>query len=238
MPSDPRIRAAMAALVKTLASPTKIREALGVLTAGAVDAIPGADYASISIRHASGELETVASTHPVVSDIDACQYRLQEGPCYDAVTDESFTAVFDLERDARWPNYGPAAAKMGLHAQLAVLLTDDRRERSALNLYAAQPHMFNNDSIDMAEMFASHAAVAMGLVRTVETLGEAIGTRQVIGQAAGIIMERYQIDEERAFAFLVRISQDSNVKLREVAAEFVTGLNGRTRQQSVDPASS
>jgi GAF domain-containing protein len=220
----------MDALAHTLSAPTTVADALSVLTAGAVSAVPGADYASISIRHPHGKLETVAPTDPIIANVDACQYELQEGPCYDTATHESFTVAFNLERDPRWPRYGPMASSMGLHAQLAVLLTDTGKVRTALNLYASQPHEFTNESIELAEMFASHAAVALGVVRTVETLGEAIGTRQVIGQAAGIIMERYQIDEERAFAFLVRTSQDSNVKLRDVASDIVTGLNGRSKQ--------
>jgi GAF domain-containing protein len=226
----------MDALAQTLSQPTSIEEALLVLTQGAVHAIPGASHASISVLQCDGKLETVAATDPLIIELDARQYAFEEGPCYDTVAEssETFLVAFDLAKDDRWPRYGPVAAEKGIRAQLAVLLSRNGKERSALNVYASQPHDFNHDSIETAEMFASHASLAMGFVRTVETLSNAIGTRQTIGQATGIVMERYQIDEERAFAFLVRISRDSNVKLRDVAADFVTGLSSRTRFERPD----
>jgi AmiR/NasT family two-component response regulator len=81
----------------------------------------------------------------------------------------------------------------------------------------------------MAELFASHAALALDAVEIVGSLSRAVATRQVIGEAVGVIMERYQIDSQRAFAFLTRTSQQSNVKLRDVAAQIVDGHDGRTR---------
>jgi GAF domain-containing protein len=229
MPSHPRVRLAMDALAHTLTSPERTDQALLVLTEGAVHAIPGAGYASISQLERDGRLATVAETDPLIRVLDAHQYALREGPCYDTVTDASFSVTLDLAHDPRWPRYGPLAARAGVHAQLAVLLSTSNGDRTALNVYSAEPHDFSHESIETAEVFASHAAVAMGFVHTIKNLGVAIGTRQTIGQAVGILMERYQIDERRAFSFLVRASSHSNVKLRDVAADIVTGLNRRTR---------
>jgi hypothetical protein len=237
MPSDPRVRAALDALAKTLSSPATVDQTLRVLTAGAVSAIPGASAASISVRSPDGKLETVAATSDTIDALDARQYELHEGPCYETVTSENIHVSFDLAHDPRWPNYGPMAAEMGIHAQLAVLLTDHSPRRTALNVYADAAQEFDYESIATAELFASHASVAMGFLQTVETLSSAIGTRQTIGQATGIVMERYQVDEQRAFAFLVRISKQSNVKLRDVAADFVAGLSERTRQTNEQPVS-
>lgn len=232
MPSNPQVRLAMETLGRTLNSPHQVDTALEVLTQGAVQAIPGADHASISVRHKDGTLETVAPTDPLIRELDATQYKLQEGPCYEAATDAAFTATFDLERDPRWPRYGPIAAAAGIHGQLGVYLSTTSGDRLALNVYASEPYDFSAESIEVAEVFASHASVAMGFVHTVENLAKAVGSRQAVGQAVGIIMERYQIDEARAFDFLVRSSQQANVKLREVAADVVTGLNNRTRRPS------
>ena len=219
----------MQKLAETLNGPSSLPDSLRVLTDGAVAAIPGADHASISVRHPDGQLETLAATHPQIETLDARQYELEEGPCYETVTDETFRVSFDLGRDGRWPRYGPIAAAAGIHAQLAALLNENGSgRRSALNVYASNPHEFDHESIETAELFASHASVAMGFVHTVENLGRAITSRQMIGQAVGIVMERYQLDEGRAFNFLVRASQDSNVKLHTIAADIVTGLNGRT----------
>ena len=237
MPSNPDVRTAMHQLAETLNAPSTLPESLLVLTQGAVDAIPGADYASISVRHADGRLETLAATAPLVDALDAEQYKLREGPCYQAATDESFLVTFDLEGDDRWPNYGPVAAQAGFHAQLAVVLTvNNTGRRSTLNVYSSRPQEFDHESIQTAELFASHASVAMGFVHTVENLGTAITNRQMIGQAVGIIMERYQLTESRAFGFLVRVSQTSNTKLNAVAADIVTSLSNRNHSPS--PSSS
>ncbi len=228
MPSDPRIRLAMDTLARTLHHQAQDGEALVALTAGAVDAIPGATSASISVRHADGTLETLAPTDPLISELDAHQYELREGPCYEAVTQETLHVTFELGRDLRWPRYSPVAAGLGIRAQLAVLLTSNNGSRSALNVYADEQCSFDADSVKVAELFASHASVAMGFINTVETLHRGMRTRQTIGAALGIVMERYQIDHERAFQFLIRTSQDSNVKLREVANGIVAGLDSRT----------
>jgi hypothetical protein len=183
MPSDPRIRHAMEQAAAAAGRAADLDDALRALTAGAVDAIPAADYASISVRNRDGKLETLAATDPLVDELDARQYELKEGPCYDTATAEAFAVSFDMARDSRWPRYGRVAAGAGVHGQLAVLLTENGVGRSALNIYSAKPHTFNADSVETAELFASHAAVAMGFVRTVTKLSEAVASRQAVGMA-------------------------------------------------------
>lgn len=236
MPSDPHVRTIMAQLAETLNAPSSLPTALRVLTDGAVNAIPGADQASISVRHKDGHLETLAATDPLIDALDAKQYVYQEGPCYETVTHpENFLVAFDLRRDRRWPRYGTEAAEAGFHAQLAALLTENGSgKRSALNIYSHSPHVFDQASIETAEVFAAHAAVAMGFVHTVENLSDAITSRQMIGQAVGIVMERYQLSEGRAFDFLVRVSRNSNTKVSVIAADIITGLNKRGEIERTD----
>jgi hypothetical protein len=227
MPSDPRIREAIEYVSRALATRRAADEALALLTDGAVRAIPCVDYASISILRKDDQLETLGATDPLINKADAIQYELQQGPCYETVTEKGMVISEDVHADLRWPGYGPRAAELGLLAQMAVLLTD-RPTRSALNLYARRRAVFDPDAIEMAELFASHAAVVVGLTNVIASLGHAVDTRTTIGQATGIVMERYQIDRERAFQFLVRVSSQSNVRLREVADGIVSGLDGRT----------
>jgi len=234
MPSDPRIREAMARVAAAMnGSPASLDETLLTLTRGAADAVPGADHASISLRRPDGTLETIAATDPLIDHLDARQYELQEGPCYAAVTADPLTISNDLACDPRWPSYGPIAAEAGVNAQMAVVVAGNGAGRTSLNLYAA--HQFGRDCVELAELFASHAAVALDVVHTVGSLSRAVATRQVIGQATGVVMERYQIDSERAFAFLTRTSQQTNVKLRDVAAQIVDGHDGRTRPTPDQP---
>lgn len=103
----------MLRLAETLNNRTALPDALRILTDGAVEAIPGADFASISVRQPDGKLDTLAATDPFINELDAQQYDLQEGPCYDTVTQQAFYVGFDLARDERWPRYGPIAVEGG-----------------------------------------------------------------------------------------------------------------------------
>jgi GAF domain-containing protein len=223
----PRITQVMADMARAMQDPGDISVTLQALTACAIDTVEGADFASISVRHRDGRLETLAPTDPVVRRVDELQFALSEGPCYDAVEGDSISASQDLAHDDSWPAYGPQVAALGIRSQLGIRLATDGGWRVALNLYAKRPRAFDNDTIEVAELFADQAAVAMGFVRTVQTLNKALATRQAIGQAVGILMERYTMDAERAFAFLVRASQTSNMKLRDVADEIVATVHKR-----------
>jgi hypothetical protein len=226
MPSDPRVRQAMAELAKNISAPFDVIKTLAALTQAASDTIAGAAYASITVVHDDGRIETVGPTANIVAEADLLQAELREGPCFDAATeDESFVSE-DLASDPRWPRYGPRAAELGLHAQMGVALHAPLPGRAALNVYADKPWSFDG-GYDSAEMFASHASLLLGFGSTVDHYTSALESRRAIGVAIGVVMERYQIDDDRAFAFLVRVSQDSNVKLRDVAADIVTGASAR-----------
>jgi hypothetical protein len=235
MPSNQAVRLAMSKLADTLRSPTDLDETLSALTASARDTIPGVDYASITLVHADGTVETKAPTDPLVVQCDEIQAELREGPCYDAATEDGVFVAENLAEDPRWPAYGPKAAALGIGAQMGLDLHAEKQgERAALNLYAHGTWLFV-DAYETAEMFASHASLVLGFARSVDHLGQALATRKTIGQALGIVMERYTIDEDRAFEFLVRVSKDSNVKLRLIAQDIVDGVNRRNANPSAEP---
>ena len=212
----------MVKVAQALGEVTDLEGTLQRVARSACDTVPGADMASISIRHSDGRLETMAPTEDIPAEADALQYEYQEGPCYEALTDDKTVSSPDVAADARWPRYGPAAAKLGVKSQLALEFYDSSQSRGALNLYSRSQGALV-DQHQLVELFATHAGLAMGHVRTVGGLVVALGTRKVIGQAIGITMERYGIDEERAFEFLIRVSQSRNVKLRDVAVGVVGG---------------
>lgn len=223
----PSVRHAVEDLARHLHQERDVDETLTALTQSALEAIHGVDFVSISVLESDGRLRTLAPTDPLAVEIDELQYELHEGPCYQAAVEgERVLFASDLARDVRWPAYGRRAAELGVGSQLGLSLLADGKTRSALNLYSKQVGGFE-DGVEMAELFASHAALVMGYARTVRTLDEAIASRTVIGQATGILMERYDLDEDRAFGFLTRVSQTSNVKLREVANEVVEGVKSR-----------
>jgi len=220
MTSQNELVAMMREIAESLRARPEDDDTLATVTRLASEKLPNVDFASISLLSPDGVPETLAPTDEVIIQADSMQYELGQGPCLDAAQSKVTVRTADVGSDERWPDYGPRAATLGVAGQMAVHIYATRSSSAALNLYSATAGAFD-DSMHIAELFASHAAVALGFSRSVETLKEALGTRNVIGLAIGMTMERYGLDEERAFSFLVRVSQTSNVKLRIVAEEIV-----------------
>jgi len=212
-----------------------VNEALAVLSASAAQNIPGAAFASVTVRHADQRLETVAATDELAHRLDEIQYELREGPCYAAVTDERFVLVNDVARDTKFPTYSPRAVELGVRSHLATQIAHNGAQ-AGLNVYAVTADAFDRTAIQMAELFGAHAGLVLGYARQVETLGEGLHTRQDIGTAVGIVMERYGVDRDRAFEFLVRTSQHRNVKIRLIAQQILDGAFGLNRGEDAGRA--
>lgn len=213
-------------------SPGDLDSTLGRITAAAVDVLPDVAYASITVRRVrDGRLETVEPTDDEILRLDKTQYELREGPCYEAATDSVHVTAPDLARDPRFPAYGPVAESMGVRAQAAMRLFDADGSSGALNLYATRPGVFA-DLDAVGALFRHQAAVALAYARQVTQLQEAIETRQLIGQAVGVTMERFDLDEARAFAFLTRLSQDQNVKVNVLARRLVEETLTRSSERT------
>lgn len=140
-----------------------------------------------------------------------------------------------LRHDPRWPRYVPQAVERGVAAQMGVRLYIEDETLGGLNLCSTKTESIDPDLQHLATLFAAHAALALGKARHEEGLDAALATRKVIGQALGIVMERYGLDEDRAFQFLVRASQASNVKLLDIAQELVD--QGNAAADAAAPAS-
>ncbi len=209
-------------------TPGDLDHTLERITAAAVEVLPGAHYASITVLHEDGRLETAAPTDDMLLGLDAAQYELREGPCYEAAVDDTFVTSPHLAADERFPQYAARAVEAGVRAQAGLRLFDTPKPRSrgALNLYSRDVGSFAGGSM-VGRLFTHQAAVALDYAREVENLQEAMQTRQLIGRAVGITMERYGLTEQRAFAFLARVSQTRNVKLRWIAQEVVAEAEGR-----------
>ena len=214
----------MAEVARTLTNSASLQEVLDNIVVAAAQTIPGVERAGISLVDHEG-VSTAAATDGLVEAADQLQYEFDEGPCMDALRGEPQAPVNDLARAERWPRYGPRAAALGMHSQLGVELYRDKSTSAALNLYSSKTGALTEETVEIASWFALYAAAALGKAVTESQLSEALETRKTIGQAIGIVMERYQLDEHRAFAFLSRVSQASNVKLRTVAAELVEQVN-------------
>ncbi len=221
------IAAALTEAARTINSHRSLDHTLDAIVRAAQQTVPGFDHVGISIVHGNGgggRIETRAGTGPLVWDVDELQYKLHEGPCYDAITDGGVTVMDDISTEQRWPQYVVEVAQLGLRAQMGLQLYTADGALGGLNFYALEPGV-DPDAVQLAELFAAHAAIALGRARHEHQLKESVASRQAIGTAVGIIMERYRIPESRAFQFLVRASSTSNIKLREVAQEVVDTTN-------------
>ena len=212
---------AMAEVARNMNAYRTVDEVLDSVVHMARDTIPGITHASVTVSRKDGGCETKVATDELARRADHIQYKFGEGPCVDAVGTQEFMLADELPDDERWPRYAPRAAELGVRSQMAFPLFTGAGTLGGLNLYSTDTDTLDADSRHIGELFATHAALALGKSREEETLGTALTSRKVIGQAIGIVQERYGMDQHRAFQFLARVSQTGNIKLRDVAAELV-----------------
>lgn len=212
---------------------------LGQLVAAAVAMVPAAVGGGIT-RTQERSVRSSHATSPTIRRLDQLQDRLGEGPCIDAADHppaDGTVLVDDLEdldepEAQRWGRFAPEAVAAGFRAMLSVSLTgQDRGRRSALNLYATTAHAFDPDARVVAGLFASHAGALLYGADQAAHLNAAISSRDVIGQAKGILMERFTVTAEEAFEMLVRSSQDTNIKLVDVARWLISEAEQRRVRQ-------
>jgi GAF domain-containing protein len=191
----------------------------------AVDVVPGCDSAGVSWLQDDLPIETIASTDDVATLLDKAQFELGEGPSVEALWDGDTCLIQDMRADTRWSRFAARAVELGILSLLSCQLPSPRRTSAALNLYAREPGALDGESLAIVQVFAAHASIALTHRRTEAGLRAAIDTRGTIGQAIGILVERHKVPPERAFDLLVRASQRSHVKLRDLAAYVVdTGV--------------
>ncbi len=192
------------------------------------NSVPDFGHVGISTLDKHGNLRTRASTCDLVKTLDSIQYGLGQGPGLDTLrqSDVHVVTAPDIRHDQRWPRYVPAAVDEGVRSQLAVkLYVDDEGTLGSMNFYSTTSEKIDPDAEQIADLFAAHAAIALDNARERQNLNAALQSRKVIGQAIGIVMERHEMNEERAFDFLVRASSTSNTKLRDIAQALVDQRN-------------
>lgn len=196
---------------------------LGELAESGVSYIPGAQHAGITIASRDGKLHTAAATSEYPSLLDKFQQRTGEGPCLSAAWEQHIIKIDDVETEQRWPAYcRDTRDESPIRSIMAFQLYADQQTMGALNFYAERPYAFDADAVESGLIVATHAALAWNLLRRDEQFRSALATRDLIGQAKGMLMERFKIDAVQAFEVLKRLSQNSNTRLVDVAHEIVT----------------
>jgi hypothetical protein len=197
---------------------------LGGVTAAAVKLMDGVDYADIMLI-SDGHARSVEPTAKLITELDTEQMRLQEGPCLAAAVADAVVRCPDLSQDARWPQFGAAAVAAGIHSMLSFqLYAHDNGSAGALNLFSRRRVSFDLEAEAIGAMLATHAAVALMAMNERDQFRSALASRDTIGQAKDILMERFQVDAVKAFVMLTKLSQESNIPVREIAARVVESL--------------
>ena len=189
--------------------------------------LPADHLVGIASLVRGGHVETRACSTPLVQELDRVQRSTGQGPCLHVLEKEPVVAVDVLQHEQRWSYYVPQALALGVRAQLAVRLTVDERPWGAINVYCTQAERIDPHVERLVTLLAVHAGVAVERSLREDNLRAALQTRKLIGQAVGLVMERFGLDAELAFRYLVRLSSNSNVKLREVAGKLVGEANNR-----------
>jgi GAF domain-containing protein len=197
-----------------------VEATLQAITAAAVSTVPGADECSISYVIRRREVEPRASTGELPRFLDTLQQELGQGPCLHAIWENRVVRVDDVATDDRWPAFTARAAEQGIRSMLCFQLFVAGDQLGAMNLYSRRPHAFDGESLETGKMFAGHAAVALAGAEHEEQLRAGMTSRDLIGQAKGILMERFRLTAHQAFDVLSRTSQELNRKLVDVAAEL------------------
>jgi GAF domain-containing protein len=228
---------AMSSAARAIHDELTVDQTLDVIARAAALSVPGFEHAGISIMTTDGQIETRAATDELVRSLDRLQYDQDEGPCVSAMRQEPVVVVPHISTDSRWPKYVPRAVELGLRAQLAVrLFLDEEGTMGGLNLYSTSSETVSHEAEPVAELFAAQAAIALKQAREITHLNQALQSRKQIGQALGLVMERYQLGEDAAFSFLMRVSSHTNTKLRDVAAQLVADANGKPTHQPPRPS--
>src|SRR5262245_20881264 len=211
----------MAELARASAAPRNVDEVLSGVTAAAKELIPGADTAGVLLIGRGGKFESIAGTSDLPYRLDELQMKFGEGPCVEAALDELIVRTEDFRSERRWPRYSAAVVEIGVLSGLSFKLYTADRTAGALNLFSFSTKAFDAEDETTGVVLAAHAAAAILASRQGEQLESALSTRDRIGQAKGIIMERFGIDDVQAFEMLRRLSQDSNTRLIEVAQRVI-----------------
>lgn len=178
-------------------------------------------YAGLALAARRGHVEIAAITDPVVETLYQAQIDNGAGPVLQALVGRVTVSVPDVTNEVRWPAWARQAQAAGISSVLHIPMTTATSTVGVLSLFSTRPHAFSDDDEAIAYLLAEHASVAVAHARKDETLAQAVDARKIVGQAEGILMERFQVDGDRAFAILRRYSQDTNTKLHDVAQQLI-----------------
>ena len=212
----------LAEIAHRLSEADSLDELLQLIVDLGEDYLEGCDGVSMMFIGKNRKITSPAFSSRIAYESDLAQYAADEGPCLDALRDQRVYMIDDLETETRWPDYRARALELGVRSMLSYRLYARGGTFGALDFYSKRPHAYGAFSKVIGQVFASHAGVALKGAMTEAGLEQTIRSRDVIGQAKGILIERLRLRPSEAFALLTKISQHHNVPVREIADQIVT----------------
>ncbi|MGI9119771.1 MAG: GAF and ANTAR domain-containing protein [Acidimicrobiales bacterium] len=228
--AEPDLAATFASVARELrAEAPSVQATLERMVRLAVETIEGCDHAGISYVEGR-RITTPAASDEIPGKVDAIQYEVDEGPCLDAIREHEMFQTDDLTLERRWPRFSQRVVReTGVVSMLSFRLFVDEDTLGGLNLHSKKKAAFDADDRAVGSVFAAHAAIALSAAVKQQQLEEAVQTRDVIGQAKGILMARQSLTAEQAFDILRRASQRLNIKLKEVADRVAAQAPSQTK---------
>lgn len=194
-----------------------VEQVLDEVLAWAVELISDACTGCVTTLR-RGVRTVVASTDPVAEQMCRLQYELGEGPIDTELWHLDTVVSDDLECESRWPLFAAAAVDANVRSLAAFRLYVGDADLGALVFYSSKPDAFGADDVVVGEAVAAHAAIALLSARERNQFSTGLASRDLIGQAKGMLMERYSVDALRAFELMATLSQERNLPLRTIAA--------------------
>ena len=215
------------ALARVVVADREPSEVLTEITGIARRAMPSVEAASVTLIREDKPF-TAAYDGQMALDADELQYERGYGPCVDAGRAGQMFLVDDMRTEQRWPDYAQNVLACGVLSSLSVPRPFQSVTIGALNTYAGQPKVFDDDDLELAQEVAAWIAVAVGNAEAAARISDdliqlrtVMTSRACIEQAKGILIERHETTEDEAFTMLAHASQRTNTKLRDVADELV-----------------
>jgi GAF domain-containing protein len=222
-PVNTHVAARFAELAIELHGATGLDETIETVVQFALQALE-CSHAGVVLSTKGARPAIAAVTDPLVADVYELQITDENGPLITSLRDRAAILVPDTVAENRWPRWAAKVAGLGVRSVLDVPLAGGRAGRptvGVLGLYSSVPDAFGPDDQAVATILARHAMVAVATARHEQTMAEAVDARKLVGMAMGLLMERFDVDSDHAFAILKRHSQDTNTRLRDVARQLV-----------------
>jgi hypothetical protein len=202
------------------ANPT-FEGALETVACLAPTVVPHIDHVGVMLTGRRGRIRGVVATDALARDLDQLQIEQRHGPGLWAMEQTRVVIVERVQHEQRWPEFTVIAAERGVRSQLALRLDVDAKTHGALNLYCTSRESVAQETVRAAWLYGIHAGWALRHARLRQHLDAVLDSRELIGQACGLVMQRFRVDHGQALSFIVRVSQSRNVKMRELARDLV-----------------